>query len=426
MAGRSVAASVNLRGWRLAVLGVAMAVFAVKIFVASNTFGTTDVFLWRDFAQSVRENGPIGIYGHKFLLVYNHAPLAGWLLVVLNWLTDHGFGGFSTLMRMPASLADIATALVVFELVLTTRSVRQAGVAALAVALSPILIVVSGFHGNTDPIFVMLTLLATYLIVVRGWFGLAGAAYGLALSVKIVPVVVAPVLALIVLRAGWRRTGLFAAGLAAVMVPLWLPVLLLRWHAFVHDVLLYSGVELRQWGLVQLLRWFGLGPEGEAFVAGPGRFAILALCALLPMLVAWRAPQAAVPAVGLALVLFLLLTPAFGMQYLSWAVAGAYLISNWAATAYNVFGTVFVVVVYDHWNSAYPWHWNIAPGKPFRAKEMFLQVPAWVSLCAAAVAGLLLLRRRDLAPVTGLVRAEARYPRGGELMTFGARRGSGA
>lgn len=405
-------------------LSVAVAVFVAKFIIASSTFGTTDVFLWRDFAQSVRENGPIGIYGHKFVLVYNHAPLSGWLLVVLNWLTDHGFGGFSTLIRLPASLADIATSVLVFELVRTVRSLRQATVAGLAVAVSPILIVVSGFHGNTDPVFVMFTLLAVYLILVRGWVGLAGAAYGLALSVKIVPVVVAPVLAFLVLRTGWRRFGLFTAGLATIMLPLWLPVLVLRWNAFIHDVLLYSGVELRQWGLVQFLRWLGLGADGEAFLAGPGRFGILVVCAFLPVLLAWRRPPASAAAVGLALVLFLLLTPAFGMQYLSWAVAGAYLISNWAASAYNLFGSLFVVVVYDHWNSAYPWAWNVAPGKPFRAKEMFLQVPAWAALCAVVVSGLLLLRRRDPVATPTPVGTEPRYPRGGELMA--ARRGSSA
>src|SRR4030081_2576501 len=144
MNGRLAQQPGNAERWRLVVLGAALLTTVVKLVIAASPFGTTDVLLWRDFAQSVRENGPIGIYGHKFMLVYNHAPLSGWLLVVLNWLADHGFGGFPTLMRLPASLADIATSVLVFELVLLARSVRQATVAGLAVAVSPILIVVSG------------------------------------------------------------------------------------------------------------------------------------------------------------------------------------------------------------------------------------------------------------------------------------------
>ena len=413
--GRPVPPAVR---WRFVVLGAALIALVFKLVIASSTFGTSDVFLWREFAQSVRENGPVGIYGHHFLLVYNHAPLSGWLLAAINWLTDHGLGGFPTLIRVPACLADVVTAVLVFELVRLIRSVRQATIAAVLVALSPILIVVSGFHGNTDPVFVMFSLLTIYLVVVRGWYGFAGAAYLLALSVKLVPVVIAPTLLVLLVRAGWRRIGHFAIGATVVILPLWLPVVLTRWTEFRRDVLSYAGVDLRQWGLIQVLRSVGLRPEGESLIAGPGRFVILAVCALLPAILLLRRPRAAGVAAGLAFVLFLLLTPAFGMQYLSWAVAGAYLVSTWAATAYNLFGSLFIIVVYDNWNSAYPWHWNVAPGKPLRSKELILQFPAWVSLFAVAAVGLLMVFRRDdqPAPTAQPAEPEARPDRGGELM----------
>lgn len=420
--GRPVSQSVGR--WRVVVLIAAVVAVVGKLLIAANTFGTTDVFLWRDFAQSVRENGPVGIYGHPFLLVYNHAPLSGWILVAINWLTDHGFGGFPTLIRVPACLADVATTVLVFELVRLTRSVNQAGISAVLVAFSPMLIIVSGFHGNTDPVFVMFSLLTAYLLVARGWFGAGGAAFALALSVKLVPVVIAPTILVLLIRAGWKKVGYFAIGVAAVALPLWLPVVLTRWTEFRRDVLGYAGVDLRQWGLIQVLRWLGLTPAGETIIAGPGRFAILAVCGLLPALLLWRRPYAGASAVGLAFVLFLLLTPAFGMQYLSWAVAGAYLVSTWAATAYNLFGSVFMVVVYDNWNSAFPWSWNVAPGKPFRSKELFLQYPAWVSLLLVAVTGLLMLRRRHAPAIVTPTGHTPKHRRGGELMAV--RQGSGA
>jgi hypothetical protein len=425
MNGRLALASGNAGRWRLVVLGAALLTTVVKLVIAASTFGTTDVLLWRDFAQSVRENGPVGIYGHQFLLVYNHAPLSGWLLVAINWLTDHGFGGFPTLIRVPASVADVATTILVFELVRLYRSVGQAGIAAVLVAVSPMLIIVSGFHGNTDSVFVMFSLLTVYLLVVRGWFGYAGAAFALALSVKLVPIVIAPTVLVLLVRAGWRKVGHFAIGLTVVVLPLWLPIVLTRWTAFRRDVLGYAGVDTRQWGLIQILRWLGLGPQGLAVIAGPGRFVILALCALLPAILLWRRPWAAAPAVGLALVMFLMLTPAFGMQYLSWGLAGAYLISTRAATAYNLFGSLFMVIVYDHWNNAYPWNWNVAPGKPFRTKELFLQYPAWFSLLAVAVIGLLILRRRhETASSLQISEHAPKHRRGAELMV--ARQGTGA
>jgi hypothetical protein len=63
--------------------------------------------------------------------------------------------------------------------------------------------------------------------------------------------------------------------------------------------------------------------------------------------VAWLRSDALVPALGLSLVLFLLLSSAFSMQYLAWPLAAANLIDIWAATGYNLAASAFIVVVYD-------------------------------------------------------------------------------
>ena len=122
------------------------------------------------------------------------------------------------------------TALLVFELVRLVRSPRDAAVAAVLVVWSPVLFVISGFHGNTDPVFVMFALLSVYLLVVRGWALAAGVAFGIAVSIKLVPVVLVPLLVVVLVRLGWRRVGAFAGGGAIVFVLLWLPVLVSRWH----------------------------------------------------------------------------------------------------------------------------------------------------------------------------------------------------
>ena len=186
--------------------------------------------IWGVFAQGVRDFGPVGIYGHHFeVSLYNHGPLAGWFLLAINWLLDHHVTSFPFLIRLPACLADFVTALLVFELVRLVRSPRDAAVAAVLVAWSPVLFVISGFHGNTDPVFVMFALLSVYLLVVRGWALAAGVAFGIAVSIKLVPVVLAPLL----LRGArpprvapvrcvrrWRRDRLRAAVVAGGRQPL--------------------------------------------------------------------------------------------------------------------------------------------------------------------------------------------------------------
>ena len=283
------------------------------------------------------------------------------------------------------------TALLVFELVRLVRSPRDAAVAAVLVVWSPVLFVISGFHGNTDPVFVMFALLSVYLLVVRGWALAAGVAFGIAVSIKLVPVVLVPLLVVVLVRLGWRRFGAFVGGGAIVFGLLWLPVVVSRWHAFRAQVLEYNGSAIRQWGLPQFLTWADL-PGVAAWLAGPGRFVILLVSGLTAAAVVWRRPEALVPAVGLSFVLFLVLSPAFGMQYLAWALAGAYLIDTRVATAYNVAASAFVLVVYDHWSDAPPWHWYQAWAVPFSPRELALMVVTWVLLAAVGVVGLRYLR----------------------------------
>ena len=381
-----------MRRLRLAVISSAAVVTVLKLEVAARTFGTNDVGSWGVFAQGVRHFGPVGIYGHHFRVsLYNHGPLAGWMLAAINWLLDHHITSFPFLIRVPACLADFVTALLVFELVRLVRPARGAAIAAVLVICSPVLFVVSGFHGNTDPVFVMFALLSVYLLVVRRWALAAGVSFGIAVSIKLVPVVLVPVLLVVLVRLGRRRLGAFVSGGAIVFLLLWVPVLVSRWHAFRAQVLAYNGSTIRQWGLPQFLTWAHL-PGVAAWLAGPGRFGILLVSGLAAAAVVWRRPGALVPAVGLSLVLFLLLSPAFGMQYLTWALAGAYLIDTRAATAYNVAASVFVLVVYDHWSGGLPWHWYQAWAVPFSPRELVLMVLTWVLLAAVGLMGLRILR----------------------------------
>jgi 4-amino-4-deoxy-L-arabinose transferase-like glycosyltransferase len=382
-----------VRRLRLAVVSAAAVATVLKLEIAARTVGTNDVHYWGAFAQGVRRFGPVGIYGHGFgIPVYNHGPLAGWMLVAINWLLDHDVTSFPFLIRVPACLADFVTALLVFELVRLVRPAKGAAIAAVLVVCSPVLIVVSGFHGNTDPVFIMFALLSVYLLVVRGQSLAAGVAFGIAVSIKLVPVVLAPVLLVVLVRLGWRRLAAFLSGGAIVFLLLWLPVLISRWHAFRAQVLSYNGIGYRQWGLPQFLTWAHL-PGVSAWLVGPGRFGILLVSGVAAAVVAWRRPGAVVPAVGLSFVLFLVLSSAFGMQYLVWPLAGAYLIDTATATAYNVVASIFVVVVYNHWNHALPWHWYDAWAVPFSPRELVLMVLTWVLLAAVGLVGLRFLRR---------------------------------
>jgi hypothetical protein len=379
---------------RLAVLGVAVVATALKLLIAAKTYGTNDVHSWLSFADGVRKWGPVDLYGHPFFTQYNHPPLSGRMLVVINWMVDHGISNFVFLIKVPASVADLVTALLVFELVRRRRPDTEAAVAAILVVCSPALFVISGFHANTDPVFVMFTLLSVYLVVEKRWAAAAGASFAVAISIKLVPIVLGPVLLVALVRLGWRRVATFAAGAAVVFVPLWGPVLLRRWPEFKENVLGYDGVWAREWGPLQFAKWAHAPQSWLDLFVGPGKFVVLLLSAGIPAFIAWRRPAALVPAVGLAMVLFLLISPAFSMQYLVWPLAAAYLINTWAATVYNLAASALILAVYSNWNQAPPWRWYEAFAVLFRPVDFVLMVIAWVALAAVAVVGLVQVWRR--------------------------------
>ncbi len=373
---------------RLLVLAVAAVFTALKLFMAAVTAGTNDVFSFQAFAKNIGFYGPIDIYAHKVIASpYDHPPLTGWLLDLLNWLSERGLP-FHFLIRAPATLADVVTCMLVFELVRTTRPLKEATLAGVIVAASPVLLTVSGFHGNTDPIFVMFAMLSVYLLVRGHSSVLAGVSFAAAISIKLVPVVTLPVLLLLAARSGKRRLLGFLGGGAALMALLWGPVVVRQWTPFRHEVLEYRGYISPGWGLVEFMHAAGLPQSWQDAVHGPGRFVCVLLSALVPLVLAWRRPASTICAFGLSLVMVLLLSTATATQYLAWAAAPAMLVDVWAGLAYNVSGGVLLLTVYSRWADALPWAWDRARAGPFTPLESFIAVFPWLALLATTIVGL--------------------------------------
>jgi len=369
---------------RLFVCAAAVATTSVKLRLAATTFGTTDVLFWRSFAASVHKLGPIGIYSTHYSVPYNHPPLIGWFLVAVNAVAAHG-PSLPFLIRMPATIADVVTALLVFELVRLHRDLTEATLAGIVLACTPVLMVISGFHGNTDPVFVMFILLSAYLIVHDRPLG-AGVSAAMALSIKLVPIVALPVVA----AALWghrRRLARATVGFLLVIGALWAPVVFDQWAGFKRNVLDYKGIapKATQWGIVDVARHLHQTWLVDALV-GPGRFFALGVSALVPAYVVLKRPDAVATGVALSLTLFLLLTTNFGTQYLAWAAAAVLLLDVWAGIAYNLTAGVLLLVTYTHWTNGFPWYQahahRLTPGQEQGAGL------AWVVLLVCALLGI--------------------------------------
>jgi hypothetical protein len=380
---------------RLFVLVLGLSVFAVKVWVAVHTYGTNDIHTFMGFAHGVHERGPVGIYSidyragpHHWL--YNHPPLIGYFLQFINVLSEHGIPLRVTL-RTVSSAADVISGLVIYEVLRRRISLLKATLCGAAVAASPLLFLISGYHGNTDPIFLMLALLGSFLIIDESQGLWGGIALGLAVGTKIVAFVALPALAayLVVHRRKDLRGA--AMGFAVTVGATWGPAVIREWGPLRHNVLGYTGVGDRVWGLVRIADKAGW-PAVRHFLMGPGVHLIPLMCALLPALVAWRAADKAMEAVALSLVATLVFLPAYGIQYFSWGVAAAYLLAPLPATLYNLLGGFIVFRVYDQWNHGV---WTkMARGEPITPQMVGLMALLWAALAAVLFTGV----RQALSP----------------------------
>jgi uncharacterized membrane protein len=369
---------------RWVVIAVALVALAAKLTVAAKTYGTNDIKHWMDFAAAVRNVGPIGIYGYHFHVyaVYNHPPLIGYFLQLINF-NEHIGIPLKVSIRAAASLADFVAALVVFELVRRRRSLLDATASGILIALSPVLFTISGFHGNTDPIFTMLTLLSVYLLADRSRPVWSGLAIGVALGVKVVPVVAVPSLLVFAAMRGRRSFLRFCSALALALAVIWGPAVILRGPALRAQVLDYPGLGLGQWGLMQFGHW-ALDPWWVAWLRGPGRIVVVAVCATVPAIVVWHRPQMIASAVALSLVAFLAFSPAFAVQYLAWAAAATVVIGFWNGLAYNIAAGLLLVKVYTRWSGGFPWTKKMAFYSPLTPREVVLGMLVWAALLIAS------------------------------------------
>jgi hypothetical protein len=376
----------RLRRVRAALGALALILFTAKTIVAYRTIGTDDALFWRVFAATVRRVGPIDIYSQHLLIRYNHPPPIGWMLVGFNRLTDLGVP-FLFLIKLPSCVADVGTIFLVFELLRVRRPFGHAVAAAVVVAVSPVLFIISGFHGNTDPVFVFFTLLAVWLLVDRDRPALSGLAMAAAVGVKLVPVIVVPALFVAAIRRGQTLRWAIPAGVAVLAS--WLPAVLREYPVMKANVFGYEG-QSGEWGVAAVLR--GLGATGAMHAyAGPGRWVVLAVAALPAAYWAWRRPADLPMAVGLALVTFLALSPAFAPQYLSWVVAAGALLSPVFAGIYSAVAGTLLVILYTQWSNGFPWH--RAHPKVATRFDLLMNLAAWlVVLCWAAFGALRLTR----------------------------------
>jgi len=382
----------------LGVVVAAVVALVLKIVIAFNTFGTNDAVEFYRFAAELRHDGLRQTYLQQ--PSFNHPPLVAHYLSAIYEFDHRPFAHengitFPFLLRLPGIVADF---IVVCALLALRRRETAPGIptwALLLLAVSPVSLMVSGFHGNTDPIMVLFLVLAACQGACHRpiWCGIF---FALSCQIKIVPLLCLPLF----LCFWWQRHSLASFLLPLILTTLicWSEPLLHYPLAFFRNVFGY-GSFWGLWGVTYWLRqtgwsefgrasFFGLSPA-QNLVANALKLTIIVAVILL----AWRrrkltSGRALFASLAYTWMIFFILSPGIGAQYLVWA---APFLLVWSPPFYALFtagSSLFLFFFYNTICRGLPWYGGMSNGN-FKTDWTPWSIWPWAILIAAAA----LLRR---------------------------------
>jgi hypothetical protein len=394
------------RSWVL--IAAAAFAFVLKTTIAFTTYGTNDVTTFERDLAKLKRQGAATLYREGITYTsaertryknqpFIHPPFILTVLRTWGWLAKLTGLPLGFWLRFTSSMADVLSLVLVARLLKRLPRLKDTNLGLLAMALCPVSIVISGFHGNTDPLMIALVLLSVYWLETRRALWMTGAAMGMALSIKIVPVIFIPAILLYLprMRERWR----YLAAVATVFVLASLPYLV-RDPILIGKTLLSYSSTPGLWGFSVLSVFFrDSATWGWLFRSYAAGGKILMLAAILCLSIAINLRSNKPPLLlqcGAVVFLFLFLTPGFAMQYLAWLVPWVLALGIWPALVFYAMSGVFVVIVYNDWCGGFPWYAADALFRPWEVGHAMLGL-----LCWAAVAVMLALYLKQLIPRVG-------------------------
>ncbi len=297
----------------------------LKIGLAWASPGTQDVITFKSFSDVILNSGGWGLYHHKFSDVgraFNYLPSMLHFVRSVRFLSDWTHWPFAFCLRLLSIVADAGSALVLWKIVegrALKSNITTSPWAFLLYLIAPAAIWVSGFHGNTDAVMLFFLLLSLLLLQRQQAAWLVGVAFGMSLNIKLMPLIFVP-LFLLFLETPRRRIE-YSIVVAATVFCAGLPYFVQDPVFIWHRAFGYNGLY-GTWGISHLLNL--LSPElktANLFFQQFGKFILLSSLLFYSV---WLNRLPTKPdllrQLALLMLLFFTVTPAFGAQYLAWAV----------------------------------------------------------------------------------------------------------
>src|ERR1700730_4641733 len=354
------------------IMALALVATVLKLAIALNTFGTNDVAAFYILSRSLADHGLEWTY--QTFPAFNHPPLTANYLQLIGYLSHQEFFRscgltFPFLLRLPGIVADFVVVLVLMRLSRTDERLRIPSWALALFAISPVSVMVSGFHGNTDPVVVMFLVLAAYMCL-RERPVLSGIFFALSCQVKVIPLLLLPIIFFFWLARGAALRFTIPFVLLSVTMciePLIkFPTLLLK------NVLAY-GSFWGEWGITYWLRlthWSQFNVTG-AFNLPPAAAATALLLKLsivaAVFVIAWRRRRlpgrAVIDSMAYAWIIFFVLAPGVAVQYMVWLAPFILILSPSLYAWLVVTSSIFLFSFYNTIADGFPSYLAISTNK---------------------------------------------------------------
>lgn len=327
----------DLEIWKRRIIYASMVALLAKLFLAWFSSGTQDVLTYKVFSNDILQGGgPLRggwyLYHRPYMisLAFNYSPAMLYFTWFVRFLSDTIHLPFNFCLRLPSILADIGTTIVLWNWLKIRCNLAQnqpfatnfphiTPLSLLFYALSPVAILISGFHGNTDSILIFFVLLSVWLFERGAPIWMVGVAFGMSLNFKVASLIFLP-LFLLNLK-GFRPRIEYSISVIATFVLCGMPYLAQDPDFILRRIFGYSG-QYGGWGISLLLRIVaeatGIETPNYFFL----RFGKIALIAALLCSAIWLNSLKRKPDLlwqcGFIALIFFVFTPSFGNQYLAW------------------------------------------------------------------------------------------------------------
>jgi hypothetical protein len=395
----SFPSTLTSQGLIWAAMGIA---FVFKLLLAAYTLGTNDLFYWKMFLNVSREYGGIVLY--QKLSWWNHPPMMVHVINLIGFIESIFKINFNFLFRFLPVVADIGTFLVVYKILKVNDKLYLPKL--LLLALAPASIMISGFHGNTDPIMIFFVILSVYLLDISeielfnllpskihkfllayeiNNYHLAGVAMGLAINVKIVPIILAPSIFFYLKNNKHRVEYLVSA--VSIVVLTSLPYIFQDPIQVFKSTFGYSSFY-GNWGLGRVfLFYFPYEHWVNNFFSNNGKFVVFGLIILVSLWMNLFGKKINIfYQVGLIFYLFMVLTPGFSVQYLAWLTPWVVVLGWELVTILYLTAGIFLFLVYTWWGGGLPWNLSSADTGDWTGIIINYELLCWGSLIVVLLA----------------------------------------